>query len=77
MSSCLATARDQALAVYLKAWPKIQHDGLFITEFKARMTTRAFEYMVTKYLAETGICNASMHTLRHTMATPHVHEAQT
>ena len=36
------------------------------------MTPRTIEYMVTKYLAETGIRHASVHTLRHTMATHHV-----
>ncbi len=36
------------------------------------MTARAIEYMVAKYLAETGILHASVHTLRHTMATRHV-----
>ena len=62
----------QALAAYLKVRPKVEHDGLFITKFKTRMTTRSVEYMVTKYLVETGIHNASVHTLRHTMATHHV-----
>ncbi len=62
----------QALAAYLKVRPKVQHDGLFVTKFKTRMTSRAIEYMVAKYLAETGISGASVHTLRHTMATHHV-----
>ncbi len=62
----------QALAAYLKVRPKVGHDGLFITKFKTRMTTRSIEYMVTKYLGETGISGASVHTLRHTMATHHV-----
>ncbi|MDP9316919.1 MAG: tyrosine-type recombinase/integrase [Chloroflexota bacterium] len=62
----------QVLAAYLKVRPKVGHDGLFITKFKTRMTPRSIEYMVTKYLAETGIHHASVHTLRHTMATHHV-----
>jgi site-specific recombinase XerD len=62
----------QALAAYLKVRPTVDHDGLFITKFKTRMTPRSIEYMVTKYLAETGIQHASVHTLRHTMATRHV-----
>ena len=62
----------QALAAYLTVRPKVDHDGLFITKFKTRMTTRSIEYMVTKYLSETGIRHASVHTLRHTMATHHV-----
>ncbi len=36
------------------------------------MTPHSIEYMVAKYLAETGIPHASVHTLRHTMATHHV-----
>jgi site-specific recombinase XerD len=62
----------QALAAYLKVRPTVDHDGLFITKFKTRMTTRSIEYMVSKYLGETGISGASVHTLRHTMATHHV-----
>ena len=62
----------QALAAYLKVRPTVEHDGLFVTKFKTRMTTRSIEYMVSKYLAETGILHASVHTLRHTMATHHV-----
>jgi site-specific recombinase XerD len=62
----------QALASYLKVRPKVEHDGLFVTKFKSRMTARPIEYMVSKYLSETGISHASVHTLRHTMATHHV-----
>ncbi len=62
----------QALAAYLKVRPKVEHDGLFITKFKTPMTARSIEYMVSKYLGETGILHASVHTLRHTMATHHV-----
>ncbi len=62
----------QAIAAYLKVRPKVEHNGLFITKFKTRMTPRSIEYMVTKYLAETGIRHASVHTLRSTMATHHV-----
>ncbi len=36
------------------------------------MSARAIEYMVTKYLKEARIAGASVHTLRHTMATHHV-----
>ena len=62
----------QARAAYLKVRPKVEHGGLFVTKFKTRMTARSIEYMVSKYLAETGIRHASVHTLRHTMATHHV-----
>ncbi len=43
-----------------------------MTKLKTRMTARSIEYMVFKYLAETGFRHASVHTLRHTMATQHV-----
>ncbi|HSH82042.1 MAG TPA: tyrosine-type recombinase/integrase [Herpetosiphonaceae bacterium] len=62
----------QALAAYLKVRPQVEHNGLFVTKFKTRMTARSIEYMVSKYLTETGIRHASVHTLRHTMATHHV-----
>ncbi len=62
----------QALAAYLKVRPHVEHNGLFVTKFKTRMTARSIEYMVSKYLTETGILHASVHTLRHTMATHHV-----
>lgn len=62
----------QALAAYLKQRPKVDHDGLFVTKFRTPMSARAIEYMVTKYLEEAGITNASVHMLRHTMATHHV-----
>ena len=62
----------QALAAYLKVRPKVEHNGRFVAKFKSRMTARSIEYMVSKYLTETGIPHASVHTLRHTMATHHV-----
>jgi integrase/recombinase XerC len=43
-----------------------------VTKFKAPMTRRAIQYTVSKYLQMTGIKNASVHTLRHTMATHHI-----
>ena len=52
----------QALAAYLKVRPKVEHDGLFVTKFKSRMSARSIEYMVSKYLSETGIRHASVHT---------------
>ncbi len=50
----------------------LAYTGLFVTKFKTQMTARSIEYMVSKYLTETGIRHASVHTLRHTMATHHV-----
>ena len=62
----------RAIAAYLKVRPKVGHDTIFVSKFKTPMTPRAIEYMLSKYLAEAGIKNASVHTLRHTMATHHV-----
>ncbi len=50
----------------------MDHDALFVTKFKAPMSPRAIQYRVKKYLGEAGIKGASVHTLRHTMATHHV-----
>ncbi len=36
------------------------------------MSARSIEAMVSKYLTETAIAHASVHPLRHTMATHHV-----
>ena len=62
----------QALAAWLKVRPEVDHDALFVTKFKAPMSPRAIQYRVRKYLDEAGIKGASVHTLRHTMATHHV-----
>ena len=62
----------QALAAWLKLRPEVDHDALFVTKFKAPMSPRAIQYRVKKYLDEAGIKGASVHTLRHTMATHHV-----
>jgi len=62
----------QAIASYLKVQPKVDEAGLFISKFIMPMSARAIEYMVTKYLKEARITGASVHTLRHTMATHHV-----
>jgi len=43
--------------------------ALFISKFRKVMTSRAIRYMVEKYLDRAGISSASVHTLRHTMAT--------
>ena len=50
----------------------MDHDALFVTKFKAPMSSRAIQYRVKKHLDEAGIKGASVHTLRHTMATHHV-----
>ncbi|MCQ3973982.1 MAG: hypothetical protein DPW09_11095 [Anaerolineae bacterium] len=62
----------QALSAWLKVRPTVGHDGLFVTKFKGAIKPRAIQYMVQKYLHEAGIEGASVHTMRHTMATHHV-----
>jgi len=62
----------QAITSYIKVRPKIDETGLLISKFSIPMSTRAIEYMVTKYLKQTCITGASVHTLRHTMTTHHV-----
>jgi len=61
----------QALASYLKVRPHVDHNALFVTKFRTPMSGRAIQNAVTKYLKEADIVGASVHTLRHTMATHH------
>jgi site-specific recombinase XerD len=62
----------KALAAYLKVRIDAGYAALFLSQFKQPMSTRAIQQRVEKYLEEAGIEGASVHTLRHTMATHHV-----
>jgi site-specific recombinase XerD len=63
----------KAVAAYLAVRPDIPGEtALFISQFKRPISTRAIQHRMTKYLAEANIQGASVHTLRHTMATHHV-----
>ena len=62
----------KALAAYLKVRIDAGYAALFLSQFKQPMSTRAIQQRVEKYLTEAGIAGASVHTLRHTMATHHV-----
>ena len=62
----------KAIAAYLQVRPEVGEQALFISQFKKDMSTRAIQHRMTKYLDEAGIDGASVHTLRHTMATHHV-----
>jgi site-specific recombinase XerD len=63
----------KAVAAYLTVRPDINGEtALFLSQFKQQMSTRAIQERITKYLTEAGIQGASVHTLRHTMATHHV-----
>lgn len=44
-------------------------ESLFISKFKASLTPRSIQRAVEKYLAQAGIRGATVHSLRHTMAT--------
>ena len=44
-------------------------DALFVSKYRRRMTPRSVRYLVIKYLDRAGVSGASVHTLRHTMAT--------
>jgi site-specific recombinase XerD len=61
----------QVLASWLKARPKVEQPEVFISKFKTALSARAVQYVVAHYLHEAGITGASVHTLRHTMATHH------
>ncbi len=62
----------QALRSWLEVRPGSEEQALFVTKFHQPMGPRGLELLVQKYLDEAGIHNASVHTLRHTMATHHV-----
>ena len=44
-------------------------DALFVSKFGTRLSQRAIQLMMRKYLDQAGVRQASVHTLRHTMAT--------
>lgn len=64
----------EALAAYMRE-RRAKDDGsfgstaLFTSKFGKKMSPRALRYLVIKYLERAGISGASVHTLRHTMAT--------
>ena len=62
----------QALAAWLKLRPEVDFATLFVTKFNTPMSKRGIQYTVSKYLQAADIKNASVHTLRHTMATHHI-----
>src|SRR5215208_573262 len=62
----------KAIAAYLLVRPDVGETALFVSQFKRPISTRAIQHRLTKYLSDAGITGASVHTLRHTMATHHV-----
>ena len=60
----------KALTTYLHVRPHDTDDShVFLTRFKRGIGPRSIENVVSKYLKEAGIRNASVHTLRHTFGT--------
>jgi integrase/recombinase XerD len=62
----------QAVAAYLQVRIDVGYQALFLSQFKQPMSIQAIQERVKKYMKEAGIEGASVHTLRHTMATHHV-----
>jgi integrase/recombinase XerD len=62
----------QVLAKYLAERSQSPSAYLFLSRRNRALSKRAVQYVVVKYLEQIGIRNASVRTLRHTMATHHV-----
>lgn len=63
---------QNALRKWLEVREPIVDTALFLTGVKKPMGKRAVQLMLEKYLAEAGINNASVQSLRHTMAIHHL-----
>jgi integrase/recombinase XerD len=63
---------SRALTAYLKKRPPVTTDRLFLSRFYTPYSVRAVQYMVGKYLERIGLSDATVRTLRHTMATHHI-----
>lgn len=63
---------QNALRKWLAAREPIQDTALFLTAAKKPMGKRAVQLILEKYLKEAGIEDASVQTLRHTMAVHHL-----
>lgn len=61
----------QAIKSWLLVRPTIVERALFVSRFRKPLGKRGVEKLVTKYLRAARIADASVHTLRHTMATHH------
>jgi len=56
-------------AYAIKTFFGFLEQALFVSKSRRVMTSRAICFLVEKYLDRAGISGASVHTLRHTMAT--------
>jgi integrase/recombinase XerD len=59
---------SRVLAAYLKKRPPVVTDRLFLSRFYTPYSVRAVQYMVGKYLERIGLSDATVRTLRHSMA---------
>lgn len=63
---------SQALVGYLKERPASAYPTVFLNRFDKPLSKRRVQYLVQEYLERIGITDASVHTLRHTMAAHHI-----
>lgn len=63
----------EALTIWLREREQLAKKGateaLFLSKYRKQMSPRAIRYLVEKYVSRAGVAHASVHTLRHTMAT--------
>jgi site-specific recombinase XerD len=62
----------QAVIDYLTERPAVLSPALFLNRFEQPLSKRRIQYLVKGYLEQIGILDASVHTLRHTMAAHHI-----
>ena len=62
----------KALKTWLALRPAVGHDALFVSKLRMPLSLRAIQAMISDALDQAKISGASVHTLRHTMATHHV-----
>lgn len=63
----------RALKAMIEARPlSLSHRALFVSRLGRALSKRRIQAVVAEYLTQAGIHEASVHTLRHTMATHHI-----
>lgn len=63
---------SEALVAYLARRPASESSCLFLNRFEEPLSKRRIQYMVKGYLEQIGVGDASVKTLRHSMAAHHV-----
>lgn len=74
VESFLDYLEDAAITAYLSSRPSQHAFPVFLSNARGRLTSRAIQRIVKKYMERAGISGASVHTLRHTFATHMVRE---